>query len=357
MDCRFSSSFIALVSFISALVFSSAPAHGREPSLVTSRMAKTTLDTLDIERPDVKAFIADVSTRHNIAASDLESVLAQARILPEVTKLILPSVPDKSRSWVAYRARFIEPVRLRRGERFLRDHAATLARAEHDFGVPAEIITALLGVESIYGQHQGHFRVLDSLATLGFHFPTEAPRDRAPFFRAELEAFLVYVRHNKLAPETLRGSFAGAMGIPQFMPSSILQFAVDFDGDGTIDLHRSVSDAIGSVAHFLAQHGWQRDIVVDSPAKLNESIDPSAWIANDLMVRYTTHEWHALGVDVEGNIAPDLKLGLVDLASPDVLTEYRVGTVNFFAITRYNRSFFYAAAVADLADSLGKKAY
>jgi membrane-bound lytic murein transglycosylase B len=309
-------------------------------------------DRLDIHRPEVQTFIQEVSSKHQISATELTQLLAQSVRLPAVEKLILPTAPGQARSWQAYRARFVEPVRIESGVEFWSQHQTWLQRAQAQFGVPAEIIVAILGVETIYGKHQGNFRVLDVLATLSFHFPSHAPRDRSVFFKTQLEEFLIYTHRNRLAASEIDGSFAGAIGIPQFMPSSMTQFAVDFDGDGKIDLRNSAADAIGSVGAFLVQHGWQRGLELDFPVTAKENSEPKFWLANDLQAKHNTAELSQAGFQLAAPLPQPYLLGLVDLESPDAPTEYRAGTANFFAITQYNRSFFYAAAVIDLARAL-----
>jgi membrane-bound lytic murein transglycosylase B len=306
---------------------------------------------LDIQRAEVQSFIQEMSNKHQVPLPELTGVLAQSMRISKAERLILPTEPGKPRSWKAYRARFIERPRLKEGIKFWQQHQPYLERAQSQFGVPPEIIVAILGVESFYGKYQGNFRVLDVLATLAFHFPVHAARDRSAFFRAQLEEFLLYTRRYQLSIADIRGSFAGAIGIPQFMPSSINQFALDFDDDGMIDLHYSPADAIGSVAYFLKQHGWQQELEFDYPVTRQENASPQAWLANDLQAKHQASQLTAAGF-VLARPVPGYLLGLVDLESADAPTEYRAGTANFFAITQYNRSFFYAAAVVDLARAL-----
>ncbi len=306
---------------------------------------------LDVQSRVVQTFIQEVSAKHQIAAADLTALLAQSVRITDVEKLILASTPGKPRSWKAYRERFVEPVRLEAGIAFWQQYQHWLERAQTQFGVPPEIIVAIIGVETLYGKHQGNFRVLDVLCTLAFHFPSQAARNRSAFFQTQLEEFLIYTRRSGVSATDIRGSFAGAIGIPQFMPGSINQFAQDFDGDGMIDLHNSVADAIGSVGSFLQQQGWRRGLEPDFPVIVQDKTTATHWLANDLEARHQAAELLQAGFFVS-QTPPDYLLGLVDLESPNAPTEYRAGTANFFAITKYNRSFFYAAAVVDLARAL-----
>lgn len=345
MDRRVSYSVLISLCCIVLTVFNSVEAKPK--SKRTQRPSMNAPLPLDPEQ--VQAFAAYMATTHQWAIDETRTLLNQAQRLPDVEKLILPVAPGKPRSWQAYRARFIEPVRVQGGLAFWQQHASWLERAHNEFGVPEEIIVAILGIETIYGRQQGNYRVIDVLTTLGFHFPREAPRDRAPFFRAQLEAFLLYTRRNQLSATDIRGSFAGAIGIPQFMPSSITQFALDFDHDGVIDLRTSVPDAIGSVGAFLLNHGWQRELAWDFPLSVRENSDASAWLAHDLRAKHNANQLAQAGFEVATPLPVDYPLGLINLESPDSATEYRAATLNFFAITQYNRSFFYAAAVVDLA--------
>lgn len=330
------------------LLISAQPAQAREPHPAPP---------LETQRADVQAFITAMNTLHGFDRTALEQTLAQARTLSEIQRLILPSAPGKPRSWQAYRARFVEPKRIRAGREFMATYAAPLAQAQAQFGVPAEIISAIIGIETLYGQQTGEFRVLEVLTTLAFDFPREAPRDRSAQFRSQLEEYLLYTRRNALAPDSVRGSFAGAIGIPQFMPSSLNQFAVDFDADGVVDLRSSFVDAIGSVAAFLARHGWQAGVPVDF-ALDPQNTNTEPWLANDLQVRHRASALQQAGfVFPEARPDDSVLLGVIDLETPKQATQHRAGSVNFFAITQYNRSFFYAAAVADLARALERSSF
>ena len=202
------------------------------------------------DRPDVREFVTEMVERHGFAARKLESLFARAHYQGAVVTAMTP-LPAGARSWQTYRANFLSERRIDAGVQFWRNHAGRLARARATYGVPPEIIVAIIGVETEYGRNQGGFRVVDALATLAFDYPR-----RAEFFRSELEQLLLLGRESRIDVERLRGSFAGAIGIPQFMPGSIRKYAVDFDNDGRLDLAGSAADAIGSVANFLKEHGW-----------------------------------------------------------------------------------------------------
>lgn len=311
-----------------------------------------------LARPDARAWAEEAATRLGLPLPEIERVLAQARHVAEVAQLIAPPPqPARPRTWNGYRARFVEPVRIAGGLRFWDAHADALERASARYGVPAEVIVAIAGVETVYGRVQGNFRVVDTLATLGFDWPAEAPKDRSAFFREQLAQLVAYAWEQHSDPFALRGSYAGAIGIAQFMPGSLRAYAVDFDDDGAIDLRDNPVDAIGSIANFLAAHGWRRETAITFDARVPET-GVDAYIAHDLKPRYTAQELSAAGIHcafapaVVADTADAQPLGLIDLASPDAPTEYRCASANFFAITQYNRTFFYAAAVSDLAATL-----
>jgi membrane-bound lytic murein transglycosylase B len=234
--------------------------------------------------------------------------------------------------------------------RFWNENAELLARAQETYGVPAEIIVGVLGVETIYGRDTGRFRVMDVLATLAFAYP-EAPNrlERMAFFRSELENTLVLSHQENVDPFSLQGSFAGAVGMPQFMPGNVLKYGVDFDGDGLVDLRGSAADAIGSVANFLVQHGWDRNAT--GPAVFPAEVAPSlAWepLLGGLDARYRPAELLGAGVAPHSTLPEDRLYGLIDLQNGADPTEYWVANANFFAITKYNRSYFYAMSVIEL---------
>lgn len=294
--------------------------------------------------PEVAAFVAEMRDRHGFDADWLQLRFARLGPNESVLRAIRPAaVPELQRSWERYRARFLNERRIAAGIRFWQQHAATLKRAAVLYGVPEEIIVAIIGVETEYGQNTGRFGVMQALSTLAFRYPP-----RAPFFRGELEQFLLLARENGFDPLVLKGSYAGAIGIPQFMPGSQRRYAVDFDGDGRVDLTQSAADAIGSVASFLAQHGWQAGGGVAVPVRV--AADPAPLLALGIKPERPLAELIAGGVETDAD--PATAGALIDLVTPDKETEYWVGFQNFYVITRYNRSSFYAMAVFQLAEAI-----
>jgi membrane-bound lytic murein transglycosylase B len=298
----------------------------------------------------VRDFEDEMVSRHNFDRAELDALVAKTRLIDSAVQLVKPAPPGKPKNWQAYSERFIEPIRIGAGVRFWNENAALLARAEAEYGVPAEIIVGIIGVETIYGRDTGRFRVVDVLTTLAFAYP-EAPNrnDRMQFFRSELEKTLVLARKEGIDPFSLLGSFAGAVGMPQFMPSNILKLGVDYDGDGIVDLRNSAADAIGSVANFLVAHGWDRNAT--GPAVFAADVAPSmAWepLLGGLEARYDPAELQAAGVATRTPLPEQRQYGLIDLQNGADPTEYWVANANFFAITKYNRSYFYAMSVVEL---------
>jgi len=298
----------------------------------------------------VREFEDEMVDKHGFDRAALEQLVGQARFIDSAVQLVKPAPPGKPKNWNAYSGRFIEPIRIGAGVRFWNENAETLARAEAEYGVPAEIIVGIIGVETIYGRDTGRFRVVDVLATLAFAYP-EAPNrnDRMQFFRDELAKTLILARQEHIDPFSLLGSFAGAVGMPQFMPSNILKYGVDYDGDGIVDLRGSPTDAIGSVANFLVQHGWDRSN--RGPAVFQVDVAPSlAWqpLLGGLEARYSPAELQGAGVAPRSTLPEDRLYGLIDLQNGADPTEYWVANANFFAITKYNRSYFYAMSVVEL---------
>jgi membrane-bound lytic murein transglycosylase B len=301
-------------------------------------------------REDVQAFVAQMVERHQFDSQPLLDLFAQVRFDASIVRLMAPPSPGFKRSWAVYRQRFLDPLRVREGLRFWRDHEAVIKRASAQYGVPESIIVAIIGVETIYGRVTGDYRVIDALTVLAFDYPR-----RAAFFREELEQFLLLTRREPEQRLSMKGSFAGAIGLPQFMPGSIMRHATDFDGDGRIDLRTSAADAIGSVARFLANHGWQPG----EPTHFAVSFEPNAAIDTLLGAgiepQFTIEQLRAQGVGSPDAPPATMKLALIDLPNGDAPTSYWLGAPNFYVITRYNRSSFYAMAVIDLARLLAQR--
>ena len=287
----------------------------------------------------------------------VRSVMAQAQMLPAVVRAVTPPAQPGSRNWAAYRERVMTPQRIALGAAFLREHAATLARAEAQYGVPPAIVAGILGIETIYGRNMGNFRVLDALATLALDFPDSHPKkaQRQAYFLTELEAYFAFCHSGGYDPLSLRGSYAGAMGMGQFMPSSWLQYAVDFDGSGRIDLFNSADDAIGSVAHYLSVFQWKRGMATHYPVAVGTlPADLQALLEPDIVPSFSPQQLESKGLvlDPAARSHPGL-LALVALPMGESAPpHYVLGTDNFFTITRYNWSSQYALAVIELAQAI-----
>jgi len=312
------------------------------------------------KRDEVQSFIDAFIAKNDVQRRWVERVFAQGRYQAAVERLMQPPIPFGQRNWLEYQSRNVEEHRIREGVAFFIAHRPTLERAAALYGVPAEVVIAILGVETRYGRMTGGFRTLDVLLTLSFDYLR-----RADYFRSELEQFLLLTREQRLDPLAVRGSYAGAIGMPQFMPSSIRRWAVDFDGDGRVDLMRSREDSIGSVAHFLAEHGWEREEPILMPAVITN--DESEVSLDDLIEQFgggirADTPWSTLsglGVEVDGALPLDTPVLLIDLPIVDAdgsqRREYRVGTRSFSAILNYNRSYFYATAVFELANAVRQR--
>jgi membrane-bound lytic murein transglycosylase B len=336
----------------SLLTTAGAARHAGKPAVSASAAAAQPPSRYR-DHEAVKAFAAEVAERRQIDRTWLLAQLEQAQWQAAVTRLIMPPPAGTAKNWALYRDRFIEPRRIAAGAAFWQAHAGELARAEKEYGVPAEIVVAIIGVETFYGRFAGGFRVLDALATLSFDFPT-GRKDRTPFFRAELEEFLAWCHREGRPPSAVKGSFAGAIGLPQFMPGSINRYAIDFDGDGHVDLLRSSADAVGSVANYLAQHGWQRGLATHFEVRVPvDSVDRAFLLAPDILPSFSAAQFAERGAALtpEGAAHAGL-LALVELQNGDAAPSFYAGTQNFYAITRYNWSSYYAMAVIALAEAV-----
>jgi membrane-bound lytic murein transglycosylase B len=314
-------------------------------------------------RDDAMRFADEIAAKRNIDAEWVRRMVGQAQNLPVVSRLVQPPPTGTAKNWRVYRSRFIDPIRINAGVKFWQANREALERAEQQFGVPAEMIVGIIGVETIYGQQMGDFRVLDALATLAFDFPSVHPRaaERSQYFRGELEHFLAGHQQAGTDPLRTRGSYAGAMGLPQFMPSSAARWAVDFDGDKRIDLVRSPSDAIGSVANYFKGYGWIPGMPTHYPVAFDkDKLDLDALMAPDILPTFTVASFQAKGAVLEGAaLAHKGPLALIELQNGSDPPQYVAGTENFYVITRYNWSSYYAMAVIELGrevrEALGRQ--
>lgn len=423
---------LALVSLAVGCSTPDAAAKKRSRSEAAAQRSSEAEPTAYGRRDDVMRFGAELAEQRGLNLPWVLGALEQARHVPRVARLMMPAPAGTAKNWAAYRARFVEPVRVRAGAAFWSENRKWLALAEARYGVPPEIVIGIIGVETIYGRNMGSFRVLDALATLAFDFPA-GRKDRSEFFRDELANFLVLCRNQGLEPTQPLGSYAGAMGMPQFMPSSINQYAVDLDGDGHIDLHDNPADVIGSVAHYLAAFGWQRGLPtrfdVAAPVDARER---ALMLVPDILPTFTVAEFAAHGARLDAaalafdarrgaaqaivapaaasvgpasaapgaaatesgatsaasgaataaseaasaasasvsasaaqvetsststtaNARAAMKLALVELQNGDAAPSFVAGTANFYVITRYNWSSYYAMAVIDLGEAVARE--
>lgn len=300
-------------------------------------------------RGDVLAAARSIAVEHALEPHWVEAMLAQARFVPDVAQLIMPATTPAARNWGAYRARFVEPRRVDAGARWWRGNQPWLILAEERFGVPADIVVGIVGVETYYGRITGSFRVLDALATLSFDFPS-GRSDRSGFFRSELGHFLKLASREGWDATAVLGSYAGAMGLPQFMPSSVMNYAIDFDEDGRIDLAFSSADVIGSVARFLREHGWRRGMpthyAVEPPTDITER---ALLLVPDIVPSFSSAQLVERGARLdEAALQHEGSLALIELHNAEASPSYVAGTQNFYALTRYNASSYYALAVIEL---------
>lgn len=358
-----------------------------QPNIAQQPIVNQVEDTASEARfsQNLTELIAQVSQSQQIPLSSLEAGFLDAKTIPSIRKLVLPPSATFKKNWLVYRQRFIEPVRLKAGRAFWEQNQAFLSQTEQATGVPAELIVAIIGIETIYGRQTGSFRVKDVLSTLAFSYPdTPNQTAREQLFKDQLKELILMcwseaggklpsnnssqgVNQARLnACLNQNSSYAGAIGLPQFMPSSIRSFALDGDGDKRIDLRQSPQDAIASVANFMKMHGWQTGMPIYFPVQ--EKAIPEARLLADgePTLKYTVQELIDKGIltnaqgDLQaGGVAPQSKALIVDLPYPDKdgndQVYYVVGLNNFLTIVQYNRSYFYAQSVAEFAQELGYK--
>ncbi|MEO8064540.1 MAG: lytic murein transglycosylase B [Pseudomonadota bacterium] len=316
--------------------------------LIAAQPALAGSDYLD--RADVRAFIESMHADYGIETSVLEQVIGDAQYSATTVRLIGPppsSAPSQARSYSRYREKFLTPELISSGTQFWAQHAADLRRAEVEFGVPPEVILGILGVETRYGQNTGSFRVIDALVTIAF----DGTR-RQEFFRGELKELLLLARDQGIDPLIIKGSYAGAVGLPQFMPSSYRKYAVDYDGDGTIDLLGSPADAIGSVARYIKAFGWISGEAPTGKVRLLPGSEPE--LVSGLDRVHDIGDVQGKGVVFSGAEPPAVLCSIFELPTPGEQSKFVAGFTNFEVITRYNRSTFYASAVLELAGAIRK---
>ena len=299
-----------------------------------------------LQNAEVVEFIRLMGERHGFDQNALAASFEEQRPDPRVIRIMAPAPTQLTPNWQAYRERFVNSRRINRGVQFWDSYADILEKASDEYGVPPEIIVAIIGVETEYGRNMGNFNVLNALATVGFY-----GERRREFFQGELEQYLLLARENAMDLATNRGSFAGAMGIPQFMPSSQRRWGVDYDGNGKVDLTHSPTDAIGSVANFLKSHGWIKGettvIAVTSPQPL-----PAAFDKVDVKPGITLSQYREAGFEFSTRLRDSTLATLVSLSTPHAPTQTWLGFNNYYVITRYNRSAAYAMSVIELGNAV-----
>lgn len=360
---------LSLTCGITALVLSACstlPSKQSEQKSDSNQVINNDNFTELEKKPDSLApFLEKVSQDHGIPLKDLQLAFDDAKTIPSIKKLVMPPPVGFQKNWKVYRSRFVEPKRLAAGQQFWKKHRTFIDATANKTGVPAEVIVSIIGVETIYGKHMGGFSVRDTLITLGFDYPNTPNRSsRETLFKNQLEDLILLCRAENSEATPFKkclnqlGSYAGAIGLPQFMPGSIRRFAVDGNNDGRIDLRNSPEDAIASVANFLKAHGWVTGEPIYLDIQSNEEVI-------DLAKKLADGEPKAklkLGDLTKDQMIPKTELPdttpslVVDLPSPDgnggTEVKYVVGLRNFIAICDYNRSFFYAQSVAEFAQAL-----
>ncbi|MDX1811244.1 MAG: lytic murein transglycosylase B [Gammaproteobacteria bacterium] len=304
-------------------------------------------DSRVVENPIIKQFITDMVKKHGFKRKALQNLFAQAEIKPEIIDRM--NRPAEAWPWYRYRKLFLTQERIEQGVEFWRENKDTLQKAEDKFGVAAEIVVAILGVETKYGRIKGTFRLLDSLTTLVVDYPK-----RSKFFKKELEQFLLLAREEGFDPLQLTGSYAGAMGKSQFIASSYRHYAIDFNGDGVRDLLHSNEDAIGSIASYLANNGWERGEPIAAEASVTGG-KYKKLLKKGLKPKLKFAKLNSYGVKSSERFKDKSKVALVELEKTEESKEYWVILQNFYAITRYNHSPLYAMAAFQLGENIRQK--
>jgi membrane-bound lytic murein transglycosylase B len=340
--CLAASLFIALPAAAEETV----PQPQGQKTVQAPKSVQAALPVGYADRPEVQGFVDEMVAQHGFQREPLLALFRQTHSEPAVLQAIRPAAHPSVRSWRGYRKQFVERRHILAGRRFLQENRAALKQASAKFGVPPAIIAAIIGVETFYGRVQGSFSTFSALTTLAFDYPP-----RAELFRRELGEFLLLARESQRDPLAYVGSYAGALGMPQFLPSSLRHYAVDGNGDGKIELSGSVQDAIASVASFLAQHGWQEGGSIALPVRVRGEAYQEL-VDGKVEPLRTPEDLLAHGVVLPRHLKSEEKAAFIDLVTPRKATEYWLGFKNFYVITRYNKSSFYAMAVFQLSEKL-----
>jgi len=301
---------------------------------------------LDMSQTNIKHFIQQMVQQHNFEAESLQTLFKQARHHESIIEAI--SRPAEAKPWHEYRPIFLTKDRIKGGVNFWNEQTSALTRAQKTYGVPEEIITAIIGVETRYGKHKGRFPVIDSLSTLAFGYPP-----RSKFFTSELEHYLLMVREEKFDPLTQLGSYAGAMGMPQFISSSFRRYAVDFNDDGQRNLWTNTEDAVGSVANYFKMHRWQKGQPITSKVRVHGKRYLKL-LEQGLKPKYSKQQLMDNGIILPDGLPDNIKGSLLAFETKTG-TEYWVGWDNFYVISRYNHSALYSMAVFQLSKEIQQK--
>ncbi|MBC3882102.1 lytic murein transglycosylase B [Undibacterium sp. LX40W] len=349
---------IALLSLSSTEAYSSDSKHKKNKTIKrTPAVAIQGENVHFLDWKVVQEFRQEMLSKYQYDGVEFDNILKQTRFVESAVQLMKPMPAGKPKNWKVYRSRFVETARVNAGVAFWNRNETTLKKAETEFGVPAEIIVGLIGVETIYGKNIGRYNAIDAITTLAFAYPDTPNKEaRTLFFKNELAQLLLWGRETKSDVLQIKASYAGAIGLCQFMPSSLRNFAVDYDQDGHIDLRTSEVDAIGSVANYLAKHGWKKDLPYVFPASIHQSSENpeqskrqiDEFLGKGLRASLTLESLKPYVTTPDVNAPSNILYGVVDLQNGEDPTEFWLASENFFAITQYNRSYFYAMSVIDL---------
>lgn len=301
--------------------------------------------------PPINNYISHLEKKYNFNKKNLTATFKQATVKPEILKAI--QAPSEKKPWYVYKKIFLTPKRITAGVQFMSHYKKTLNRAERTYGTPPEVITAILGVETFYGKIQGKYKVMDALVTLAFNFPK-----RSKFFKKELTEYLLFTKKNNIPPLSVKGSYAGAIGQPQFIPSSIRHYAVDFNNDNQINLNTNTDDAIGSIGNYLGKHGWKRNQTIISKASAYNSRYLTLYKKQKRKPKYKLIDWVKRGISIKNkpnNLNQKVFLIALNTGPQTKKKQLWIGYNNFYVITRYNHSKLYAMAVSELSKAIKTK--